>query len=111
MIESMGPETLVVNAAPSILSEKAIAKAIELLAKEVSENGGSLAFDRVVSDIVATLACHSVIRAGQALSFSEMQSLLVEMDRYSFSSFCPHGRPVFVEYPFDRIEKEFGRTL
>ncbi len=111
LIESMGPETLVVNAAPSILSEKAIAKAIELLAKEVSENGGSLAFDRVVSDIVATLACHSVIRAGQALSLSEMQSLLVEMDQYSFSSFCPHGRPVFVEYPFDRIEKEFGRTL
>lgn len=111
MIESMGPETLAVNAAPSILTEKGIVKAIELLGKEVSENGGSLAFDRIVSDIVATLACHSVIRAGQALSLQEMQALLIEMDRYSFSSFCPHGRPVFVEYPFDRIEREFGRTL
>lgn len=110
-IESMGPETLVVNAAPAFLKEKGIVKAIELLAKEISDNGGSLAFDRVVSDIVATMACHSVIRAGQALSLNEMQALLVEMDRYSFSSFCPHGRPVFVEYSFDRIEKEFGRTL
>jgi len=110
-IESMGPETLVVNAAPAFLKEKGIVKAIELLAKEISDNGGSLAFDRVVSDIVATMACHSVIRAGQALSLSEMQALLIEMDRYSFSSFCPHGRPVFVEYSFDRIEKEFGRTL
>ena len=57
----------------------------------------------------ATMACHSVVRAGQALSNEQMRSLLREMDEFPLSGFCPHGRPVSVEYPFTRLEKEFGR--
>ncbi|RYZ87816.1 MAG: hypothetical protein EOP06_12050 [Proteobacteria bacterium] len=54
---------------------------------------------------------HSVVRAGQALSTEQMRRLLEEMDEFPLSSFCPHGRPVSVEYPYNRLEKDFGRTL
>ena len=77
----------------------------------VFEKGGSFALEKVISDICATLACHSVVRAGQALSEEQMLSLLKQMDEYAMSSFCPHGRPVYVEYPFTKVEKDFGRIV
>lgn len=110
-LDAMGPESIAVSAAPSLLSEKALSKALDLAGREVLEKGGSFALEKLVADLCATMACHSVIRAGQALSVEEMQALLQQMDEFPFSSFCPHGRPVSVEYSFARIEKEFGRIV
>ena len=76
---------------------------------DLLNNGGSFAIEKKISDLFATMACHSVIRAGQSLSVSEMQELLKSMDEYSLSSFCPHGRPVSVEKSFVELEKLFGR--
>ncbi|MDE0152198.1 MAG: DNA mismatch repair endonuclease MutL [Bdellovibrionales bacterium] len=98
-----------VLASPPFIKEKAIAVAIQQLAEGHIHHGEEFTAEKVVSEISATFACHSAIRAGQTLSLSEMKSLLSQMDEFAFSSFCPHGRPVFVEYPFSRIEREFGR--
>jgi DNA mismatch repair protein MutL len=65
----------------------------------------------MIADMFASMACHSVVRAGQVLGIEEMQSLLSQMDEFGLSSFCPHGRPVFVEYPFRELEKDFGRIV
>jgi DNA mismatch repair protein MutL len=65
----------------------------------------------VVGEIFASMACHSVIRAGQSQSFEQMKSLLAQMDEHPLSSFCPHGRPVFVKRTFFDIEREFGRIV
>ena len=110
-VERSGPDELAVNSAPSFLKEKAIPVAFEKLAREVIQNGAGTAVERKLKDIAATMACHSVVRAGQALSIEEMQALLVQMDEHPLSSFCPHGRPVFVEYPFSKIDKDFGRIV
>lgn len=67
--------------------------------------------EKVVGDLCATMACHSVVRAGQALSLEQMRTLLQEMDKFPLSSFCPHGRPVSVEYPYAKLEKDFGRIV
>ena len=98
-----------VLASPPFIKEKAISTAIQQLAEGHIQHGEEFTAEKVVSDISATFACHSAIRAGQSLSVPEMESLLNQMDEFAFSSFCPHGRPVFVEYPFSRIEREFGR--
>ncbi len=108
-VEAMGPDHLAVRSAPAILKESAIQKSIEDLAHEISEKGGSFAIEKSIMHIFATMACHSSVRAGQALSSEEMQSLLLQMDEFALSSFCPHGRPVSVEYSFHKLERDFGR--
>ena len=109
-LKSNKPTEISVITSPSFIKEKAISTAIQQLAEGHIHHGEDFTMEKVVSEIAATFACHSAIRAGQTLSISEMESLLSQMDEFSFSSFCPHGRPVFVEYPFSRIEREFGRT-
>jgi DNA mismatch repair protein MutL len=110
-VEALGPETIGVKAAPLVLRESAISHVLEKMSAELVEQGGSHRLERKIGDLVSTMACHSAIRAGQALSLEEMKALLVSMDEFPQSGFCPHGRPVSVEYPFHVLEKDFGRIV
>ncbi len=110
-MEASGPDGLVIYSAPAILKDVALQKALVKLAEEIRSLGGSFAVESKISDLCASMACHSAIRAGQALSKEEMKELLIQMDEFPLSSFCPHGRPVFVEYPLSRLEKDFCRRV
>lgn len=110
-IERMGPETIGVKSAPAVVKDNSIAMVLEKVADDVLEHGASFSFEKLVSDLCATMACHSSIRAGQALSREEMVALLSSMDEFPLSSFCPHGRPVSVTIPFVKLEKDFGRIV
>lgn len=108
-LEVLGPQAVAISAYPSILSDSAVGKAIIRTAEEILNWGASFSFEKAVHDIFATMACHSAVRAGQSLSMDQMQTLLQQMDEYKESSFCPHGRPVFVELAVTEVERRFGR--
>lgn len=108
-LERLGVNSIAINAAPQLLKERALKAVIKETAEELSASGGSYSLETKVRDICATLACHSVVRAGHSLSISEMESLLKDMDKFPLSSFCPHGRPVYIKQKFTQLEKEFGR--
>lgn len=110
-LDQVGPGTIALRAAPAMIEAEGLVKALDLLAEERLEKGESFAIERALGELFSTMACHSAIRAGQALSHQEMSSLLVQMDEFPLSSFCPHGRPVYIEMPFSRLEKDFGRTV
>lgn len=110
-IEMLGPSVLGIKSAPLFVKESALPKVFDKMAHDLIEHGGSHVLEKSIIDIFATMACHSVVRAGQSLSEPEMQELLVAMDEFPLSSFCPHGRPVSVEYSFYDIEKQFGRLV
>ena len=109
LMEEMGPSVLAVRSIPSIIKEDSLVHAIHKMAADILENGDSFRLEKAVSEVFATMACHSAIRAGQPQSIEQMQSLLKQMDEFPLSSFCPHGRPVFIEYGFNEIERRFGR--
>lgn len=111
VLEALGPGTVGVKAAPLMIKESILSSVLDNMAHEIAEQGGSFSLERAIGDICASMACHSVVRAGQALSLEQMRSLLHEMDQFPLSSFCPHGRPVSVEYPFYKLEKDFGRIV
>lgn len=108
-IEQLGPESIGINSAPLILKDSGLPVVFDKMATDLLSHGGSFAIEKKISDLLATIACHSVVRAGQSLSPTEMQELLKSMDEFALSSFCPHGRPVSVEKTFTELEKLFGR--
>lgn len=110
-LEWTGPETLALLSRPVLINEAALVEALVSFAAELTEKGGSISVEKHLAHAMATMACHSSIRAGQALSQEQMQNLLRQMDEFPLSSFCPHGRPVSVEYTFHELEKDFGRIV
>lgn len=108
-IDAIGPTQIAVGTHPVWLKESGLITGLKDLADEIVNQGHGFVFENKMGDFFASMACHSVIRAGQALSFEEMQSLLQQMDEFPQSSFCPHGRPVSVSWTFGEIERDFGR--
>lgn len=109
--EQSGPTQIELIETPAMIKDSAVLKSLSIMTEQILETGQSFVFEDVVSDIFATQACHSAIRAGQILSIAEMEELLDLMDDYSTTSYCPHGRPVFVRHTFSQLEKEFFRKI
>jgi len=58
----------------------------------------------------ASLACHSVVRAGDALEHAEMTALLARLVRCENPMHCPHGRPTIVRIEAEAIARMFKRA-
>ena len=109
--EVCGPHSISVIRHSSYLSLEALPQLIDEIAQELMEYEDSQAFERKKEQWLATQACHGSIRAGEALSTEQIRELLQQMDQFPLSSFCPHGRPVAVEYTWSELEKDFCRVL
>ena len=82
---------------------------LELLG-DLAEQGGSRALEERLDLALATIACHSVVRAGDVLSTAEVEALFRSMDGVDFKAHCPHGRPVLLRISIGEIARRFGRT-
>jgi DNA mismatch repair protein MutL len=77
------------------------------LAEGTPLSGGDL---ERVDHLLATVACHSVVRAGDLLGRPAALALLAQLDEVDLRSHCPHGRPVMLRMPLGEIERRFGRV-
>ena len=60
-------------------------------------------------DLLATMACHAAVRAGEALGENELKALLAEARDVDFFHNCPHGRRVFRWWDESQIARWFDR--
>jgi DNA mismatch repair protein MutL len=58
----------------------------------------------------ASLACHSVTTAGEALAPDEMTTLIERLQACENPMHCPHGRPTMVRLGPDEIARMFKRV-
>jgi DNA mismatch repair protein MutL len=58
--------------------------------------------------IIISMSCRNAIKAGEKLSFDEMEILIEELHKIGKYT-CPHGRPIILKIPIDELEKKFKR--
>jgi DNA mismatch repair protein MutL len=109
-LEPFGGAAMALKAAPVDLRDEEVLPTLRELLADLAERGASRAAEERVDLILATLACHSVVRAGDVLSPTEAQALLAAMDGTDFRGHCPHGRPVLLRIGVPEIARRFGRT-
>jgi DNA mismatch repair protein MutL len=109
VIESFGPDAVVVREVPAMLGKMDVKGLVRDLADEIAETGNALALKEKLEEVAGTLACHMSVRAGRRLQPDEMNQLLREMEATPHSGQCNHGRPTYVELKLSDIEKLFGR--
>ncbi|MDQ6826005.1 MAG: DNA mismatch repair endonuclease MutL [Candidatus Eremiobacteraeota bacterium] len=57
----------------------------------------------------ASLACHSVVRAGEKLEYGEMLTLVERLAQCENPMHCPHGRPTIARLDWEAIARLFKR--
>ncbi|RMG10881.1 MAG: DNA mismatch repair endonuclease MutL [Deltaproteobacteria bacterium] len=105
----LGGGTLGVSGVPAELTGPSLRQTLLDVAEELAEVGDTSRFERAVDGILATVACHSVVRFGDLLSLEACQALLDRMDGIPRGANCPHGRPVAFALPERELLKRFGR--
>ena len=94
---------------PALVADVDVERLVRDLAAELNEIGRASQLDNEIERVLAVLACHSMVRANQALSQSEMQQLLHDLAAIEFGSCCPHGRPIMHRLSKREVEKLFHR--
>ena len=105
-IEPFGGKTFLVRAVPALVHDKDWAGMLRELLDSLSEGDKSHWAEAVTS----TMACHGAVRAGQALSDSEMRELVRQLEQAATPHTCPHGRPTMIHLSYSQLKKDFGRT-
>jgi len=111
-VERIGPRVVRLAAVPEVLKDVDPKPLLADVLGQIADRGAALAPDPLdgVDHVLATMACHSVVRAGDVLGRTEALSLLGQLDDVDLRSHCPHGRPVMLRMPLAEIERRFGRA-
>jgi DNA mismatch repair protein MutL len=111
LLEPFGPDSYAITAIPALLPEGDYRPIVRQMVAELAEVENSEKPRQQLEERLATMACHSVIRANRKLEIREMQALLSELDQIEFATQCPHGRPVLIEFSRDELDRLFKRVL
>ncbi len=108
-IERSTPDRLLIRAVPDGLGDASPEALVgELIA--TLDDSSAQPLEARVEQMLAQLACHSVVRAGDVLTPSEVTALLASLDGVDHRAPAPHGRPVLLRISLAEIERRFGRT-
>jgi DNA mismatch repair protein MutL len=104
-----GPNELTVRSAPVLVASGDVIGLARSLLKEIREYGASQMLAGRQNELLATMACHAAVRAHRALSTTEMNALLREMEETERSGSCNHGRPTWYQLTMADLDKLFLR--
>lgn len=103
------PDTLIVESLPVLCTTLDPAAWIGSLLTHLHDYGSTDAVMAQLDELLATMACHRAIRANHALTLSEMNALLRDMETTERSNQCNHGRPTWRQWSIDELDKLFQR--
>jgi DNA mismatch repair protein MutL len=107
-VRAVGDSAVAVHGVPDLLLRAEPTRLVRDLVSEVSRTAGR-PFRGAVDLVLATMACHGSVRAGDAISAEEVTALLRSLDQVDFAGHCPHGRPLVMRMPFSELERKVGR--
>lgn len=109
-IVPFGPNTLAVQAFPTLLERAEPTAFVAELLDKLAEDDGHSNEERLLHEILDMAACKAAVKAGQPLSDEEIAQLLAHKETAQRSSRCPHGRPTTLVFSRKELEKQFKRT-
>lgn len=108
--ESYGPDSIALRAIPHCLKLSEAEETFADILEDLKTTGIVDAHLKGFKLMCKTVACHSAVRAGDALEVSQMQKIVENWSRTRNPYTCPHGRPILLKLSKDEINRRFLRT-
>ncbi|MBQ8004269.1 MAG: DNA mismatch repair endonuclease MutL [Oscillospiraceae bacterium] len=109
-IDDFGDGSVAVSAVPDGIDAHDAVKVLDGLA-ETLKSGARASLPEVISETMYSVACKAAIKAGQKNSSQELIALAKRVVLGDDIRYCPHGRPVMIEYTKNDLEKKCKRLV
>ncbi len=107
-VELFGRRSVQVRAVPALVAGEDPAAALMAAIGEIE--CGQMPTEATAEErLIARVCKRAAIKAGQVLSFSEMEALIRQLEACEQPQNCPHGRPTMLHLSAEQLAKEFGR--
>jgi DNA mismatch repair protein MutL len=108
-LEPFGTGTFLVRAVPALLGRIDGSALVQGLLEDVTDWSVPTSFEQRMRPILATMACHTAVRAGRPMALPEIKTLIEDWVAEGLPATCPHGRRVALRLPAEELQKIFGR--
>jgi DNA mismatch repair protein MutL len=110
-VEPFGGDAFLVRAVPEPLTGRDLKGLIDDLVDDLGQlPGPEAALAERLAPLLATMACHAAVKAGDALSAPQMERLVADLDRTRNPHVCPHGRAITATLDRKALQGLFDRT-
>ncbi len=110
-IEAFGGDSFLVRAVPAqLVQKKSVEPTLRAIIDEMLEKSVSRKLMVPAEEVLITASCKMAVKAGDPLSFHEMEALVADLMACKNPYTCPHGRPVIVELANSYLDRTFGRA-
>jgi DNA mismatch repair protein MutL len=108
VVEAFGHNTIRVRAVPALVAGTDPVAAVMAAVGEIE--CGQAPVEATVEELLIARVCkQAAIKAGQVLSFAEMETLIRRLERCQSPRTCPHGRPTMLHLSAEQLARGFGR--
>ena len=109
VVEHFGSNTFIIQGTPADIEQGNEKIVIERLLEQYKHFSAELKFSKR-EKLIRSLARQQAIKPGQPLTEKEMEALVNDLFRCNQSNSSPDGKPTYLEFRLDQLEKMFGRT-
>ena len=110
-IEPFGGATFAIKSVPTLLDDRAIGRMVRELAEKAVEIGLAGDPEKLLDQCHMVMACHHAVRANQRLAPQQISAMLEQLDRCDDPNHCPHGRPTWIQWRVQDLERLFKRIV
>ncbi|MCC6805404.1 MAG: DNA mismatch repair endonuclease MutL [Anaerolineae bacterium] len=107
-LEPFGPNVFIIRSVPAMLSDGDPVEVVAGIVDDLAQ-GNKPGIGTIEEKIVLRVCKTAAVKAGQILSFEQMQGLIRQLERCQTPLTCPHGRPTMIHMSNAQLEHEFGR--
>ncbi len=110
LVDEMGSNEVAVRECPTFLKMSAVSDTMIEIADQLAETRETVTYE-AKEWLSHSVSCRAAIKAGHIASNEELVRLTEKILCGDIPKYCPHGRPVYVLFSKEELEKQFGRIV
>ena len=109
-VDDFGGGTVLLGSYPAVLGKKPPREVLGAVVDYLTRQERPPTREALLNDLMALVACHTAVRAGDRLSPEQIAALVEKRHLAQDSHHCPHGRPSSLLLGRAELDRQFRRT-